>query len=217
MTGCTLFEADLPERFWPEALSTANYIRNICPSQAINEQIPFQVWFDKDLRVDDIKHIYIFGCQVWAATLEIRKLSSRADECIFLGFQEGIKGYRLWRLSDKRIIVSRDVRFYEHVFPFKTPCPAKPLVHEQENVVEMTAVEERNEDEESEKLHPPDIRRSESVKQHFQREMAQDHTEIRVGQGDKNECIESETFDREEAVQEKEGDNNILVAHKRLI
>ncbi|KAJ8882407.1 hypothetical protein PR048_014215 [Dryococelus australis] len=78
--------------------------------------------------------------------------------------EEGIKGYRLWRLSDKRIIVSRDVRFYEHVFPFKTLCPAKPLIHEQENVVEMRAVEERYEDEESEKLHPPDIRGSESVK-----------------------------------------------------
>ncbi|KAJ8894944.1 hypothetical protein PR048_000251 [Dryococelus australis] len=70
---------------------------------------------------------------------------TRADECIFLGFQEGLEGYRLWRLNDKRIIVSRDVRFYEHVFPFKTPCPAKPLVHEQENVVEMPDVEERNE------------------------------------------------------------------------
>ncbi|KAJ8881186.1 hypothetical protein PR048_017659 [Dryococelus australis] len=111
-----------------------------CPLQAINEQIPFQLWFDQDLTVDDIKHIYIFGCQVWAATLENGKLSSRADECIFLEFHERIKGYRLWRLSDKRIIVSREVRFYEHIFPFKTPCPAKLLVHEQENVVEMPAV-----------------------------------------------------------------------------
>ncbi|KAJ8869094.1 hypothetical protein PR048_030656 [Dryococelus australis] len=109
-------------KVWAEALSTANYIRNRCPSQANNEQIPFQLWFDKDLTEEDIKHIYIFGCQVRAATLANGKLSSRADEY--------------------------------------TPCPSKPLVHEQENEVEMPAVEERNEDEESEKLHLPVIRGS---------------------------------------------------------
>ncbi|KAJ8876414.1 hypothetical protein PR048_020859 [Dryococelus australis] len=136
--------------FWAEVLSTTNYIRNRCPSQAIGNQIPFQLWFDKHLTVDDIKRIYIFGCQVWAATLKNGKLSSRADECIFTGFQEGIKGYRFWILSHKIIIVSRDMCFYEDVFHFKTPCPAKRLVHEQENVVEMPAVEERNEDEDCE-------------------------------------------------------------------
>ncbi|KAJ8890551.1 hypothetical protein PR048_010060 [Dryococelus australis] len=114
MTRSMLFEAVLPKRFWAEVLSTAN------------EQFTFQLWYDKDFTVDDINHIYIFGCQVWAATLENWKLSSKADECLFLGFQEGIKGYRLCRLSDKRILVSRDMCFYEHTFPFKTPCPAKP-------------------------------------------------------------------------------------------
>ncbi|KAJ8895726.1 hypothetical protein PR048_001064 [Dryococelus australis] len=84
---------------------------------------------------------------VRTAILGNGKFSSRVDECVFLGFQEGIKGFRLWRLSDKKIIVSTEMRFYEHVFPFKTPGTAKPLVHEQENVVEIPAVEKRNENE----------------------------------------------------------------------
>ncbi|KAJ8887903.1 hypothetical protein PR048_007387 [Dryococelus australis] len=118
-------------------------------------------------------------------------------------FQEGIKCYRLWRLSDKRIIVSRDVHFYEHVCPFKTQCSAKPLVHEQGNVEEIPAVEERNDNEESEKLHPPDIRGSASVNQLFQRAIAQDQIEVRVDQGDRNEHIESETFDCGESGQRR--------------
>ncbi|KAJ8875044.1 hypothetical protein PR048_022934 [Dryococelus australis] len=189
-------------------------------NQTFNEHD--KLWFDKDLTVDDIEHIYIYGCQMWEATLENGKLSSRAEECTFIRFQEGIKGYRLWKLSDKKIIVSRDVHVYEHVFPFKTPCPAKPLVREQENVVEIPAVEERNEDEKSEKLHSPDIRRGENVNQHIQREMAHDQIEVRVGQGDRSEHIESETLDRGETGQRRstrEGRRKqyIVVAHKRLI
>ncbi|KAJ8872078.1 hypothetical protein PR048_025679 [Dryococelus australis] len=127
MTGYMLFGVGLPQKFWAEALSAANYIRNKCPSRAINDQITFQLCVGRDTGK-------------W-------ETSSRADECVFLGFQEGIKGYRLWRLSDKKIVVSRGMHFYKHVFPFKTPCPAKPSLHEQGHVVEIPTAEERSENE----------------------------------------------------------------------
>lgn len=33
---------------------------------------------------------------------------------------EGIKGYKLWNLNKKRFLISRDVIFEEHMFPFKS-------------------------------------------------------------------------------------------------
>ena len=32
---------------------------------------------------------------------------------VFLGYKNGVKGYKLWCLETRKIIVSRDVIFYE--------------------------------------------------------------------------------------------------------
>ena len=34
-------------------------------------------------------------------------------KCIFLGYKFGVKGYKLWCLKTKKLVVSRDVIFYE--------------------------------------------------------------------------------------------------------
>ncbi|KAJ8893914.1 hypothetical protein PR048_006515 [Dryococelus australis] len=91
MSRFMLFEAGLPERFWAEALSMANNIQNRCPSQAINEQIPFQLWFNKDLTVDDIKHIFIFGCQMWQPHCKMGNSLRELMNVYFLGFRKGSK------------------------------------------------------------------------------------------------------------------------------
>lgn len=37
---CMLIESRLPEKFWAEAISTAYYIRNRCPINALHGEIP---------------------------------------------------------------------------------------------------------------------------------------------------------------------------------
>jgi len=41
------------------------------------------------------------------------KLDPRAKKDFFIGFNPGVKGYRLWCLEAKKMIISRDVTFDE--------------------------------------------------------------------------------------------------------
>ncbi|GAU20755.1 hypothetical protein TSUD_239490 [Trifolium subterraneum] len=46
------------------------------------------------------------------------KLDSRSRKCLTLGFKTGVKGHILFDLQSKEIFISRDVVFFEHIFPF---------------------------------------------------------------------------------------------------
>jgi hypothetical protein len=48
-------------------------------------------------------------------------LDNNAETCIFIGYKDGIKGYKLWNLVTKKIVYIRDVAFRERLklFPNK--------------------------------------------------------------------------------------------------
>ena len=55
----------------------------------------------------------IFGCLVYVhIPIEERlKLDSKSKKCIFLGFEKGVKGYKLWDPVAQKVVISRDVVF----------------------------------------------------------------------------------------------------------
>ena len=103
-----LLDANLPKRYWAEAISTAVYLKNRCPTKAVQEMTPFEVWYGKKPSVD---HLRVFGCDAYKD--ERGKFDTKARRCILLGYGEETKGYRLYDDKVKKVLYSRDVKFNE--------------------------------------------------------------------------------------------------------
>ena len=107
-----LLDLEVPQFLWAEAVSTATYLRNRTPSEALGWKTPIELWNNK---VPRIGHLRVFGCHVEAFVPKARrgKLDPRSKACIFIGYGSTWKNYRLYDVSAKRIIVSSAVKFYE--------------------------------------------------------------------------------------------------------
>ena len=98
--------AGLPNSYWAEAAKTAYYIVNRSPSTAM------EMWIEKPA---DYSYLHAFGCPVYVMynAQERTKLYPKFRRCNFLGYADGVKGYRLWDPTAHKIVISRDVIFVE--------------------------------------------------------------------------------------------------------
>lgn len=104
--------AGLHNSFWDEAAKTACYVVNRSPSTAIELKTPMEMWTGKPT---DYSHLHAFECPVYVMynAQERTKLDPKSRRCIFLGYADGVKGYRLWDPTAHKIVISRDVVFVE--------------------------------------------------------------------------------------------------------
>lgn len=73
-----------------------------------------------------MSHIRIFGCTAYAYIPrdERSKFAPKAIKCILVGYCETQRGFRLWDPVNRRVRISRDVKFYEVIPTVITPSPA---------------------------------------------------------------------------------------------
>ena len=80
---------------------------------AINCKIPEEVWTGNPCC--DYSNLKFFGCEAYALTPKNQrsKLDPKSKKCIFVGYDDVTKGYRLWDPSARKIVIGRDVTFDE--------------------------------------------------------------------------------------------------------
>jgi len=102
------------EELWEEAVRNAIHIINLSPASANDGESPAMRWEG----IQRLCGVRVFGCLAWAHCNQ-GPLEPRAVRCVYVGIDPQRKGWRLWCLKKKKVIVSRDVVFRETVFPFK--------------------------------------------------------------------------------------------------
>ena len=60
------------------------------------------------LVINPLLNISVFVCDAYVhVPKENRsKLDNKAEKCIFIGYKDGVKGYKLWNLETKKIVYS---------------------------------------------------------------------------------------------------------------
>ena len=100
-------EAKISENFWTEALATTTYTVNRSPCVSIDMKTPKERWIGAASKLSDLKP---FGCTTYVY-IKQSKIEPRALKCMFIGYPDGVKGYKLWDFSKERSLISRDVVF----------------------------------------------------------------------------------------------------------
>jgi len=99
-------------------METACYLVNRSPSSVLEDKTPQEVWIGKK---PSLSHMRVFGCDTYVPVPKEKKtkLDSKFERCIFIGYKDGLKGYKLWNQETRRVVYSPDVVFREVKYVIK--------------------------------------------------------------------------------------------------
>jgi hypothetical protein len=111
-----LHEANLPSSFWNHALSVYIHALNRSPTFSLENQTPYEAWFNRKPSVD---HFRVFGCRAWVHVQKDQRKSfqSKTRKCIFIGYPSDYKAWNCYDPVSRQVYVSRDVIFDENNLP----------------------------------------------------------------------------------------------------
>jgi hypothetical protein len=90
----------------------ACYLVKKSPSLALDDKTPQEVWYGKK---PSLTHIKVFGCDAYVHVPKENKskLYKKDEKCIFIGYKDGLNGYKHWNAETKKVVYSRYVVFRE--------------------------------------------------------------------------------------------------------
>ncbi|KAL0303814.1 UNVERIFIED_CONTAM: Retrovirus-related Pol polyprotein from transposon RE1 [Sesamum radiatum] len=96
------------------------------PTSNLNWKSPFEILYN---RVPDFTQLKVFGCLCYATNTlpHKQKFDKRASKCVFLGYCQSKKAYKIYDLDTHTLFTSRDVIFREDSFPFQSSPPSKSV------------------------------------------------------------------------------------------
>ena len=112
MLLCAMFEAGMAKTFWAECLAALVHVWNRCPTTAVPNSTPYEIWYKKKPKVD---HLRVWGCVAYVHIQKDKreKLGWHSEKCIFIGYPTGTKGWRFWNPGTKKVVISERADFDE--------------------------------------------------------------------------------------------------------
>jgi transposase InsO family protein len=113
MARTLLKEKSLSNIFWAEVVACSVYLLNRSPTTSLKMKVLQEAWSGTKLNV---AHLRTFGCIAYThiPSKLRKKLDDRSEKCIFTGYSETSKAYRLYNPISKKLILSRDVKFLKN-------------------------------------------------------------------------------------------------------
>ena len=94
-----------PNEYWGEAVATVVYIMNRCPTKSVKKKVLQEAWTSMN---HSVSHLKVFGYVTYAhIPYDLRmKLHKKGQKCIFVGYSEDTKSYKLHDPITRKVIIS---------------------------------------------------------------------------------------------------------------
>ena len=110
-----------------------SYLLNLIPSNSVSKT-PTELW---NGRKPSLNHIRTWGAPTHVLRKEPHKLESRTEVCLFIGYPKGTRGgLFFYRSSEKKVIVSTNVNFFEEDYVNNFKPKSKVILEELDSAQE---------------------------------------------------------------------------------
>ncbi|KAE9158599.1 hypothetical protein PF004_g31826 [Phytophthora fragariae] len=111
MARCMLYHEGIDKKWWAEAVNTSAWIINRIPN-TVTVKTPYEIVYKKK---PQLKNLKVFGALGYGHIPDEkrRKLDAKAFEYRFLGYEDGVKGYRVLNVETGQVKIVRTVKFME--------------------------------------------------------------------------------------------------------
>lgn len=105
-----IYSKQMSKKFWAEAVNTAIHVLNRTGTSNVVEKTPYELWYNRQAKIN---HLRIFGSEVFVHIPKEKrqKLDPKAVKCIFVGYDNNSKGYRVWNTESNKMEVVHDMIF----------------------------------------------------------------------------------------------------------